>query len=114
MDNKEISTVTFEEDYTNRADSTARGTDSDPSATNYVIPTLRMTISAIVLAGNLLILCAVKKSEKLHKVTYYLLANLAFADILFGIMFGPFYLWSLIDDLSVYPCYLVRNLNLIS
>ena len=50
--------------------------------------TFKLSISVFVLAGNTMILLAIKKAKSLHEVTYYLLANLAVSDILLGLSVG--------------------------
>ena len=54
----------------------------------YVRQCFKLCACVLVLAGNSLILVAIKRSKSLHQVTYYLLANLAVSDILFGVCIG--------------------------
>ena len=55
---------------------------------NIAKETTQLCFGVLLVIGNSLVLVAIKKSKSLHKVTYYLLANLSIADILIGLCTG--------------------------
>ena len=71
-------------------------------------------IVPFVLCGNSVVLYAISKFKSLHKVTYYLLANLAIADILlaFGLIIRC--LFNLANKLDKYSCILSNFIAAVS
>ena len=63
-----------------------------------------LVIVPFVLSGNSVILYAIRKFKSLHKVTYYLLGNLAIADISFAITLAIRCIFNLTNKLDKYPC----------
>lgn len=53
---------------------------------DYVIVTLGMTVCFIVIFSNLLVIGAILKNRRFHFPIYYLLGNLALADLFSGIV----------------------------
>lgn len=51
---------------------------------DYVIVTLGMTVCFIVIFSNLLVIGAILKNKRFHFPIYYLLGNLALADLFSG------------------------------
>ena len=72
-----------------------------------------LIIILLVLAGNFLILWAIYKFNSLHKVTYYLLGNLAVADIIVAIGFACVF-FSHVFGLRNYPFIIGTGLVFIS
>lgn len=48
------------------------------------------SISVVSIAGNLLIICAVVRSKRMHNVTNYFITNLAIVDIIISVFSTPF------------------------
>ena len=71
----------------------------------------RMMLGLLIFFGNLPILFAIKRSKSMHKVTYYLLANLAVADMLFG---AAAFMKNSFDNLSMYQCLFSLSLVIVA
>ena len=54
----------------------------------FIVDIFKVFACLLVLSGNALILMALKKSKSLHKATRLLLANVAVADMLYGVSLG--------------------------
>ena len=94
--------------------------DTYSNATGSVPATYRTTVviqvilMPIVMSGNTLILCAIKRSKSLHKVSYYLMGNLAVADILFGFSIFIRNIFALQNKLDMWACLLTNALTVLS
>ena len=68
--------------------STIRSYTTEPQQKTQITAVLLLQILVLIpliILGNTLILAAIKYQKSLHKITYYLLGNLAVADLLFGL-----------------------------
>lgn len=54
------------------------------SARDYVIVTMGLTVCFIVIFSNVLVIMAILKNRRFHYPIYYLLGNLALADLFAG------------------------------
>lgn len=50
-----------------------------------------VTDGLLTILGNIFVAAIVKLDHRLHKPTFYFLVNLAFADVVAGLLYAPFY-----------------------
>ena len=65
---------------------TGKNINNHWSRRDYVIVTLGMTVCFVVIFSNLLVIGAILKNRRFHFPIYYLLGNLALADLFAGKM----------------------------
>ena len=93
---------------------TSYNEDEENSSMEKTVNIIRVSLSPLILIGNLLILVTIRKSKSLHRVTFYLLGNLAVADFLFGLVTGLRNALALSGILSGYWCLSVRGFVMMS
>ena len=84
-----------------------------PKNNQKIVLVVQIIILPVIVLGNSLILWAIKKSPSLRKVTYYLLGNLAVADLLFGIMLAIRVMVTFADMFSIQMCLVLNELGLV-
>ena len=105
-------------DYTNITRNSTYNETFEQQVKDYTIQTehiiIRLIIAASTMLGNLLIMLTIRKSISLHRVTFYLLGNLALADFLSGIALGLRNIFALYGILYGYRCLVMRALIMMS
>ena len=81
---------------------------------DYIPLLVQLAVVPFVLCGNTVILWAIRKFQSLHIVTYYLLGNLAVADILLAINLAIRCILNLTNRLDKYPCIISNFVTLVS
>lgn len=67
---------------------------------DYAIVSLGMSVCVIVIFSNILVISAIIKNRRFHFPIYYLLGNLALADLFAGTSLGGIRWWSLGNPLN--------------
>ncbi len=70
----------------------------------------QVVISIGILISNAMIVAAIHRNKYLHKVTYYLIGNLAIADLVFGICLTLRFFLLVLNRMSFTPCMVVLSL----
>jgi hypothetical protein len=99
-------------DLSNSSDANLN-TTTDPGRNNTVVLVIQGFVIPVIIFGNALILAAIHKSSCLRKTTYYLIGNLAVADLLFGLILGVRVVLMLLDRITSFVCLLINLVGLI-
>lgn len=75
---------------------------------------IQVTLIVFILAGNGLILLAIRRSKTMRKVSYYFIGNLAAADILYGFILAVRMLLLLTGNLNTAGCIFILMIVCIS
>ena len=82
-------------------------TESNASSTLTIFVAVQVLLVVFILIGNTLILLAIRKGHLIRKVSYYFIANLAMADIFFGLALALRLVFVLTGSLNTETCVLI-------
>ena len=84
------------------------------STTLYIFVAIQILLVIFIFIGNTLILVAIKQQKLMRKVSYYFIANLAVADILFGLALALRLVFLLTGTLNTATCVLILYVACVS
>jgi len=91
-----------------------KATDSNKGRSLSMGQVIRIFVFPVIIVGNSLILLAIKRHKSLKKVTYYLLGNLAVADLVFGFNLGLRGMFSILKLNSPLFCAITTQVSILA